>query len=130
VRWAAGKGRFDACLGLAAAGNVSFLSEEVTKSLVVILVMLGGTPQQRQKATADGSRSGQSLHTNTFGAQYLDPRAHRPAGSVTEAYDGFLELPVPVVLVVLWVFGALLLGTALMAAYSAGVWLWAAIALL
>jgi hypothetical protein len=37
---------------------------------------------------------------------------------------------VPVVLVVLWLIGAVLLGTVFVAAYSVMVWLWAAMALL
>jgi hypothetical protein len=54
-----------------------------------------------------------------------------PASSALgRAYERFLELPVPVVLVVLWLIGAVLLGTVIVAAYSVMVWLWAALALL
>jgi hypothetical protein len=59
--------------------------------------------------TAGSSSSGQPLHTGTSAAQYRS-RAPTPAGPITEAYGKFLELPVPVVLVVLWLFGAVLLG--------------------
>ena len=52
------------------------------------------------------------------------------AGPIAEAYGRFLELPVPVVLVVLWLIGAVLLGTVFVAAYSVMVWLLAALALL
>jgi hypothetical protein len=52
------------------------------------------------------------------------------AGLIAEAYGRFLGLPVAVVLVVLWLIGAVLLGTVLVAAYSAVVWLLAAVALL
>src|SRR5215212_4529527 len=41
------RGCFDACLGSAAAGNTSFLSEEATRTLAVIVVMLRTSPQRR-----------------------------------------------------------------------------------
>ena len=98
-------GWFDACLGSAAAGKVSFLAGEATRTLAVIVAMLRRRPQQEPTA-----------------------------GSSGQPYGQFLELPVPVVLVVLWLFGAvllgMLLGTVLTAAYSAEVWLLAAMALL
>jgi hypothetical protein len=49
---------------------------------------------------------------------------------MAEAYGRFLELPIPVVLVTLWLVGAVLLGTVVVVAYSAGVWLLAATGLL
>jgi hypothetical protein len=98
----------------------------------VIVVMLRTPPQRRRKATADSS-SGQPLHTGTSGAQH-GPRARTSAGPIAEAYGKFLELPVPLVFVFLWIFGAVLLGvllgTVLVAAYSAEVlWLLAAMLL-
>jgi hypothetical protein len=72
--------------------------------------------------TAGSSSSGQPLRTGPSGATHL-ARARTSAGPIAEAYGRFLELPVPVVLVVLWLIGAVLLGTVLVAAYSAEVWL-------
>jgi hypothetical protein len=52
-----------------------------------------------------------------------------PASSaIGRAYERFLELPVPVVLVVLWLIGALFLGAVAMVAHSALVWLWSSAA--
>ena len=121
------------CLGSAAAGNVFFLSEEATRNLAVIVVMLRTPPQRRRKSTADSRSSGQPLHTGISGAQY-GLRARTSAGPIAEAYGKFLELPVPLVFVVLWIFGAVLLGvllgTVLVAANSAEVlWLLAAMLL-
>lgn len=87
----------------------------------MIVVMLRTSPQRRRESTAGSS------------AQPLRSRASNPrtsAGSIAEAYGRFLELPVPVVLVVLWLIGAVLLGTVLVAAYSAVMWLLAATSLL
>ena len=60
-------------------------------------------------AGSSSSSSGQPLHTGASAAQYRS-RAHTPAGPITEAWGKFLEQPVPVILVVLWLFGAVLLG--------------------
>ena len=50
--------------------------------------------------------------------------------AIGRTYEGFLELPVPVVLVVLWLLGALMLGAVVIGVYWAVAWLSAAIALL
>ena len=47
---------------------------------------------------------------------------------MARAYEGFLGLPVPLVLMVLWLLGALMLGAVVMGIYSAEVWLSTAIA--
>jgi hypothetical protein len=39
-------------------------------------------------------------------------------GSIERLYEAFLELPVPVVLVILWLAGAMLLGLCAAALYS------------
>jgi hypothetical protein len=99
----------------------------------VIIGMLRSPPQPRPKDTAPSS--GQPLHTLTSGAQSQAP-AHPSAGPVAEACEKFLELPGPVVLVVLWLVGALLLGlvlgsflgTVLAASYWTELWLSAAVA--
>jgi hypothetical protein len=46
------------------------------------------------------------------------------SSAIGRAYERFLELPVPVVLVVLWLLGALILGAVAVVAHSALVWLW------
>ena len=94
--------------------------------MVVILVMLS-TPPRRQPESTAYSGDERSLRAGTSGTQYR-PRAQTSVGPGAEAYGRFLELPVPVVLAVLWLLGAMLLGTVLMAAYSGAVWLTAAIA--
>jgi hypothetical protein len=43
-----------------------------------------------------------------------------PPGTPDRAYEGFLELPVPVVLAVLWVAGAVLEGSCVAALYAVG----------
>ena len=83
----------------------------------MIVVMLRSSPQQRQQSTADSSSSGHLLHTSTSEAHYRT-RASPSAGFIAKAYAKFLELPVAVVLAVLWLFGALLLGMVMMAALT------------
>jgi hypothetical protein len=56
------------------------------------------------------------------------PRMPAAPLAIGRAYERFLELPVAVVLVVLWLLGALILGAVVMGGYSAVVWLSAAIA--
>ena len=96
----------------------------------MIVVMLRTPPQRRRKSTAD-SRSSQPLYTGTSAAQSR-LRARPSVGPIAQAFDKFLELPVPVVLLVLWIFGAvllgLLLGMVLVTSYWAEFWLLAAIA--
>jgi hypothetical protein len=97
----------------------------------VIVVMLRTPPQRRRKSTAD-SRSTQPLHTGTSAAQSRPPRARSSAGPIAQAFGKFLELPVLVVLLVLWIFGAVVLGLllsmVLVTRYWAEFWLLAAIA--
>jgi hypothetical protein len=76
-----------------------------------------------------GVKSGQHLRTGALGAEPRS-RPRTSASSIAEACGRFVELPVPVVLVVSWLIGTVLLGTVLVAAYSAVVWLLAAMALL
>ena len=45
-------------------------------------------------------------------------RRRMPRGAPDRAYEGFLELPVPVVLAVLWVAGAVLEGLCIAALYE------------
>jgi hypothetical protein len=68
------------------------------------------------------------LPASTFGAPRR-PLERPSAGPIADAYGRFLELPVPVVLVVLWLLGVALLGATVTAAYSAAVWLMAAMAI-
>ena len=97
----------------------------------MIVVMLRTPPQRRRKSTADSRSSGQPLHTGTSVAQSRS-RARPSAGRIAQAFGKFLELPVAVVLFVLWIFGAvllgLLLGMVLVTSYWAEFWLLAAIA--
>ncbi len=44
-----------------------------------------------------------------------------PKGGHVRVYEGFLGLPVPVILALLWVAGAALLGAAATVAYSAAI---------
>jgi len=95
--------------------------------------MLRTPPQRRRKSTAD-SRSSPPLHPDASAAQYR-PRARSSASRaspIAQAFSKFLELPVPVVLLVLWIFGAvllgLLLGMVLVTGYWAEFWLLATIA--
>src|SRR5829696_2627969 len=104
---------------------------EESEAGVVILI----TPprrrgvRQRRRESTTRSRSGYPLRTDAPGAEHR-ARARTSEGPIANAYARFLELPVPVVLVVLWLIGAVLLGTVFVAAYSVMVWLWAALALL
>ena len=123
--------RLDACLGWATAGNVSFLSERATRSLVVIVAMLGTVPRRRRKSTAHSSGD-QPLRNDP--PECNTGLARASAGPIGEAYARFLELPAPVVFVALWLLGALLLGlvlgVVLVVSYSAEALLLAVIALL
>ncbi len=79
--------------------------------------MLGTSPRRPESTTARTS-SGQP------GPPRAEHRAHAStaAGPIAEAYGRFLELPVPVVLVVLWTIGLVLMGTVLGVAYLAVTW--------
>jgi hypothetical protein len=104
---------------------------EESEAGVVILITQSrrrGVLQRRREYTTR-SRSGQPLRTGAPGAEHR-ARARRSAGPISNAYARFLELPVPVVLVMLWLIGVVLLGTVFVAAYSLMVWLWAAMELL
>ena len=46
------------------------------------------------------------------------PMKAKRRGSIERSYEAFLELPVPVVLVVLWLLGVMLLGLCAAALYS------------
>ena len=77
------------------------------------------------------SYEAQAVHTtNVFVSttQAEGIAAPTPRRMVARAYEGFLELPVPLVLMVLWLLGALMLGAVVMGIYSAEVWLSTAIA--
>ena len=86
----------------------------------MIVVMLGTSPRRPEFTTASTS-SGQPLRTNSPRAEHR-VHAHTDAGPIAEAYGRFLELPVPVVLVVLWTIGMVLIGAVLGVAYSAVTW--------
>ena len=85
------------------------------------------TSTRKRKSKADGS--GRVLLAGAPGAM-RHPLKRPPAGPLAGAYGRFLELPVPAVLAVLWLLGALLLGAGVAAAYLAGVGLLAAVAIL
>ena len=70
--------------------------------------MLRTAPRRRRKSTAHSSTSGRPLRTHPCGASQR-PRGRAFAATIIgEAYDRFFELPVPVVLVALWLLGAIL----------------------
>jgi hypothetical protein len=75
-----------------------------------------------EHTAGSSSSSGRPLRTDPSGAAHR-ASARTSAGLIAEAYGRSLELPVPVVLVVLWLIGAVLLGTVLVVGYSAEVWL-------
>jgi hypothetical protein len=77
-------------------------------SSAVIVAMLKTAPRRQRKSTAHSSTSGRPLRTHPSGAPQR-PRARAFAGTIGEAYGRFFELPVPVVLVALWLLGAILL---------------------
>ena len=90
---------------------------------MVISVMLRTSPQRRREsAIRSSSRPPRTGHPGTEHRA----RTHTIAGAMAEAYGGFLELPVPVVLVMLWLIGVALLGAVSLGAYSTVVWLLAA----
>lgn len=55
-----------------------------------------------------------------YEGQAFRHRAEREEGVATRLYEGFLELPVWIVLVVLWTAGATLLGSCVLALYLLG----------
>jgi hypothetical protein len=96
--------------------------------------MLRTPPQRRRKSTAHSSSiSGQPPRTESPQTQQHRRHTRTSTDPIGEAYGRFLELPVPVVLVALWLFGALLLGllggVLVMVGYSGEVLLLTAIAL-
>jgi hypothetical protein len=100
----------------------------------VIVAMLRSPPQRRRsKSPANSSTSGRPPLTY-FPDTQPRPCARASTGPIGEAYGRFLEMPVPVVLVALWLFGTLLLGVlsgaVVVVAYWAEALLLAAIALL
>jgi hypothetical protein len=73
--------------------------------------MLRTAPQRRRKSTAYSSTGGRHPRTHYYSAGTRSvPRARASESSIGEAYGRFLEMPVPVVLVGLWLLGAMLLG--------------------
>jgi hypothetical protein len=109
--------------------RVLVVYEESEAGVVILIYPPRRRCLQRRRESTTRSRSGQPLRTSAPGAEHR-ARARTSAGSISNAYGRFLELPVPVVLVVLWLIGAVLLGTVFVAAYSVMVWLWAAMELL
>jgi hypothetical protein len=78
--------------------------------LAVIVTMLRTDPQRRRKSTADNTTGGRDPRTHYSAGTPPWPRARASEGLIGEAYGRFLALPVPVVLVGLWLLGAMLLG--------------------
>ena len=76
----------------------------------MIVAMLRTAPQRRRKSTAHSSTGGRRPRTHYSAGTRHRPRAHVSGGPIGEAYGRFLEMPVPVVLVGLWLLGAMLLG--------------------
>ncbi len=101
--------------------------------MAVIVAMLGTPPQRRRKSTAHSGIGGQPPRTEPLETRQHRPRARASTDPIGAAYGRFLELPVPVLLVALWLFGALLLGllvgALVMVGYSGEVLLLRAIAL-
>ena len=95
--------------------------------------MLRTPPQRRRKSTAHSSISGQPPRTECLQTQQHRPRARASTDPIGAAYGRFLELPVAVLLVALWLFGALMLGllvgVLVMVGYAGEVLLLTAIAL-
>ena len=97
-------------------------------------------PRKHDAQVSLGEKTGGPEHSATTNAREAEAkgeatsktegRTHMPTVTVAigRAYERFLELPVPVVLVVLWLLGVLILGAVVMGLYSAVVWLSAAIA--
>jgi hypothetical protein len=87
----------------------------------------GVDPNARRPQTPVRREQGAKPPPKTEGTE---GRPHKPTApaAIGRAYERFLELPVPVVLVVLWLFGALILGAVVMGVYSFAVWPSAAIA--
>jgi len=92
---------------------------------VVILAMLGTTPRRRRNSTDHHSTGGHTPRAHSSGTP-RQPHAHGSlAGAMGEAYGRFLELPVLVVLVTLWLLGTivvvgLVLGLVTLAAIALG----------
>ena len=73
--------------------------------------MLRSAPRRRRSNyTAHSSTGGRPPRTDSPGTHEPRSRTHASTVPIGQAYGGFLELPVPVVLMALWIFGALLLG--------------------
>jgi hypothetical protein len=100
----------------------------------VIVAMLRSAPRRRHKSTADSSTGGGPPRADSPGTHEPRSRTHASTVPPGEAYGGFLGLPVPVVLMFLWIFGVLLLGVLVsvlvIMAYGTEVSLLAAIAAL
>ncbi len=78
--------------------------------------MLGAPPQRQQDPKIRSGSSDRVIRICTP-APTRQPLHRSPAGP----YGRFLELPVPMVLMTLWVLGAALLGAAATAAYSVAI---------
>lgn len=76
----------------------------------MIVTMLRTCPQRRRKSTAYNITGGRHRHTHYSAGTRHWPRKRASEGLIGEAYSRFLALPVPVVLVGLWLLGAMLLG--------------------
>jgi hypothetical protein len=100
----------------------------------VIVAMSRSAPRRRRKSTADSSTGGRPPRADSTVTHKPRSRTHASTVPHGEAYGGFLELPVPVILMFLWTFGVLLLGglvsVLVIVAYGTEVSLLAAIAAL
>ena len=77
----------------------------------MILAMLGSVPRRRRKSTAHSSSSATGGRPPRAHLSEASQSSHERAvrGAIGEAYGRFLELPVPVVLAMLWLLGAIVL---------------------
>ena len=125
-----GDGRIVLNVAYVDANGIQVLAAEnyvVSRGKIVDQLNIEARREQRKPKVDLNDRVG--LRTSTFGGPQR-PLERPSAGPIADAYGRLLELPVPVVLAVLWLLGVLLLGAAVTAAYSAAVWLLAAMAIL
>jgi hypothetical protein len=77
---------------------------------VIVAMLRTAPPRRRSKSTAHiGTTTGDHPPRARLSGAPRKPHTRAFAGAIGEAYGRFIELPVPIVLAALWLFGAILL---------------------
>jgi hypothetical protein len=78
------------------------------------------SPAYTHPSTSEWPPGGHGLTRISYEDRTLDGHARQEAGLVVRSYERFLELPVAIVLALMWVAGAALVGSCALTLYLSG----------